>query len=127
MPETVTFDEDLGIVRIVSHGDITVQDLTTSLASALKIHQQKGTTRGFVDATGVTSYPSSFNIHDFGTQAVSSLKTIRVAIAVPPGLFNAPGIFETVVRNRGANLRIFDSTAAALAWLIRDRKKGGAK
>ncbi|CAB1062292.1 hypothetical protein D1BOALGB6SA_9932, partial [Olavius sp. associated proteobacterium Delta 1] len=26
MPETVTFDEDLGIVRIESYGDLTAED-----------------------------------------------------------------------------------------------------
>ena len=119
MPETVILDEDLGIVRIESYGDITAEDLRASLASALRIHQERGLTRGFVNATKVTSYPPTFAIHDFGSQAAKSLRGIKVAIATPPGILNDSGFFETVVRNRGVNLRVFDSPDAALAWLTK--------
>ena len=120
MPETVTLDEDLGIVRIESFGDVTAEDLTASLASALRIHKERGLTRGFVDATKVTSYPSTLSIHDFGSQAAESLRGMKVAIAASHGILNDPRFFETVVRNRGASLRIFDSPDAALAWLTKD-------
>ena len=120
MPETVTFDDDLGIVRIESYSDVTAEDLRASLASALRIHQERGLTRGFVDATKVTSYPSTFSIHDFGSMAASSLRGIKVAIAAPAGIIKDPGFFETVARNRGANLRIFTSPNAALAWLTKE-------
>jgi hypothetical protein len=119
MPETVTLDEDLGIVRIESYGDVTAEDLKATLASALRIHQERGFTRGFVDATKVTSYPSTFSIHDFGLQAVESISRIKVAIAAPTGKLNDPVFFETVLRNRGINIRVFDSPEAALGWLTK--------
>ena len=119
MPETVTLDEDLGIVRVESYGDVTAEDLRATLASALRIHQERGLTRGFVDATKVTSYPSAFFIHDFGLQAAESLMGIKVAIAAPRVQLKDSRFFETVVRNRGANLRLFDSPDAALEWLTK--------
>ncbi|MCP4296394.1 MAG: hypothetical protein GY786_12370 [Proteobacteria bacterium] len=121
MPEKVTLDEDLGIVRIESYGDVTAEDLRATLASALRIHQERGLTRGFVDETKVTSYPSTFSIHDFGLQAAELLRGIKVAIAAHPGIITDPGFFETVARNRGANLRVFDSPDAALAWLTKEQ------
>ena len=124
MPETVTFDEDLKIVRIDSYGDVTIEDLRSTLASALKLHKERGLSRGFIDATKVTSYPSTSSIFDFGSQGVDQLRGLRIAIAAPSGkLLVDPVFFETVTRNRGANVRIFDSTDAALAWLIEEPNK----
>ena len=119
MPETVTIDENLGIVRIESYGDVTAEDFKATLAPALRIHKERGFARGFVDATKVTSYPSTIPIYDFGTHAAESLGGLRIAIATPAGRFDdAPSFFETVARNRGAHVRVFDSEDAALAWLM---------
>ncbi len=123
MPETVTFDEDLKIVRIDSYGDVTVEDLRSTLASALKLHKERGLSRGFIDATKVTSYPSTTSIFDFGSQGVDQLRGLRIAIAAPSGKLVDPVFFETVTRNRGVNVRVFDSTDAALAWLIEEPNK----
>ena len=123
MPETVSVDEDLGIVRIESYGDVTVEDLKGTLASALKTHHERGLSRGFVDATRVTSYPSTASIFDFGSQAADRLGSLRIAIAGPPWMLATPVFFETVTRNRGASIRVFDSTKAALAWLTQEPNK----
>jgi len=120
MPETVSFDEDLGIVRIESYGDVTAEDFRETLALAFRIHKERGLTKGFVDATKVTSYPSTSSIFDFGSHAAESLKGIKVATSAPPGIFDDPVFFETVARNRGTNLRVFSSPDAALAWLTKE-------
>ena len=118
MPEKVTLDEDLGIVRIESYGGVTVDDMKASLASALSIHRERRLTKGLVDATRVTSYPSTLPIYDFGSEAAELLRGFRIAIAAPPGELVDPTFFETVVGNRGGTVRVFDSTDAALAWLM---------
>ena len=123
MPETVTFDEDLRIVRIESYGDVTAEDLRGTLAAALKIHQERGLSRWLVDATKVTYYPSTFPIFDFGLQAAEQLRGIRIAIAAPPGKLVEPNFFETVTRNRGISVKVFDSTDAAPAWLTEEPDK----
>lgn len=120
MPETVTVDEDLGIVRIESYGDVNAEDFRATLELALRFHEERGLTKGFVDATKVTSYPSTSSIFDFGSRAAASLKGIKVAIAAPPGMLDDPVFFETVARNRGAKLMVFDSPDAALAWLTKE-------
>ena len=97
---------------------MTAEDLQATLASALKMHQELGVHRGFVDATNVTSYPSTYPIFDFGSQAAARLRGLKIAIAAPPGNLIDPRFFETVTKNRGANIRAFDSTDAALAWLM---------
>ena len=120
-----TADEDLDIVRIESYGDVTTEDLRATLELALRFHEERGLTRGFVDATKVTSYPSISSIFDFGSQAAASISGIKVAIAAPPGMLDDPVFFETVARNRGAKLRVFDTPDAALAWLTKEPEKGG--
>ena len=123
MPETVTFDENLGIVRIESYGDLTAEDLRATLGSALKMHQEREVSRGFVDATKVTSYPSTLPLFDFGSQAATRLRGLRIAIVTTPGMLDDPVFFENVTRNRGAVVRIFDSPDAALAWLMSEPNK----
>ncbi|CAB1055892.1 hypothetical protein D1BOALGB6SA_626, partial [Olavius sp. associated proteobacterium Delta 1] len=60
---------------------------------------------------------------DFGSQAATRLRGLRIAIATTPGMLDTPVFFETVTRNRGAVVRIFDSPDPALAWLMSEPNK----
>jgi hypothetical protein len=42
---------------------------------------------------------------------------MRYAVAVSPEVARDVGFLETVSRNRGVNMRLFESTDRALAWL----------
>lgn len=117
MPDKVTFDENLQIVRVKSDGVVTAEDQRATLASVLRVHQEQRISGVFVDATRVTSSPPTWDVFVFGLEAAERLGGLRVAIAAPLGIYKATNFFETVARNRMANVRVFDSSNDALAWL----------
>ena len=117
MPEEVTIRKDLEVIQVESCGNITTEDFQKTLDTILRIRQDQGLTKVFVDATKATSYPSTMPIHDFGSQVADLLRGLKVAIVVVPGTRNESMFFETVARNRGGNVSLFDSPSAALAWL----------
>ncbi len=123
MPEEMTIREDLQVIQVKSWGDITTADFKKTLDEILRIRQAQGLTNVFVDARKVTSYPSTISILDFGSEAARALMDIQLAIAVPPGKREDPVFFENVTRNRGANVRVFDTPDAALAWLTKKPNK----
>lgn len=117
MPEEVTIHKDLEIIQIESCGNIATEDFQKTLDTILRIRQDQGLNKVFVDATKATSYPSTMLIYDFGSQVADLLRGLKVAIVVVPVTYNESLFFETVARNRGGNVSLFDSPAAALAWL----------
>ena len=117
MPEDVTVREDLQIIQVVSYGDISFDDLKTSLKAILKFKEKRGLNKVLVDATSAKSYPSTLPVFDFGAQAAESLRGIMVAIVVTPETRDETVFFETVARNRGSNARVFDTLDAAISWL----------
>ena len=119
MPEEVTIREDLQVIQVKSSGDITMEDFSKTLDAILRIREDRGLAKVFVDATEVTSYPTTIHIFKFGSEAAEPLQGISLAIASPPGKRDEPVFFETVTRNRGARVRAFDSPDTALAWLKR--------
>jgi len=117
MPEEVTIGNDLETIQVKSCGDITLEDLKKTLDSILRIKEDRGLTKVFVDTTTVTSYPSTFPVFEFGAQAACSLRGVKIAIVAVSGTRNDVRFFETVVRNRGGDVSLFDSPTAALAWV----------
>ena len=117
MPEEVLIREDLQVIQVNSRGDITTVDFNRTLEDLLRIQQDQGLNKVFVDATRVISYPSTFSIFEFGSEAAKALKDIQFAISVLPGQRSNTEFFETVMRNRGARVSILDSPDDALAWL----------
>ena len=117
MPEEVTVREDLQVIQVTSCDDVTTEDFNNTLNSILKILEDRSLTKVFVDGTAVTSYPPTFPVFDFGSKVAESLRGVRVAIVATRNRLNESSFFETVARNRGGNVKIFDSPDTALAWL----------
>ena len=117
MPEDVTVREDLQVIQVVSHGDITFDDLKTTLKAILRFKENQGLNKVLVDGTSAKSYPSKVPVFEFGKQVAESLRGIMVAIVVTPETRNQSVFFETVARNRVCDIRTFDTLDAAIAWL----------
>ena len=117
MPEKVTVSEDLEIIRIESWGDITAVDLKGSLEAVIKIRQERGLTKVLVDATGDTSLPSTLPVFEFGAELAGGVRGMRFAIVANAKVREDLDFMETVVRNRGGQMKMFESTQDALAWL----------
>ena len=119
MPEEVSVRDDLNIIQIRSHGIVTAADFANTLESILGIREARGISRVLIDATAVESYPATLSIFDFGGQAADSLrgKGIKIAVVVAATKIEETGFFQTVARNRGGNIGVFESSDDALTWL----------
>ena len=118
MPETVVVREDLQIIHVDSYGDVTIEDLESSLDAVLQIRRERGLTKVLVDASKETSLPSLMRIYDFGSNVAANLRGVRIAVAISPHTQEDLSFMETVARNRGALVAVFVSVDAALAWLM---------
>jgi hypothetical protein len=120
MPERVTIRKDLRIIQIDSYGTVTAGDMRRSLEEVAEIHREQGLSRVFVDATQETSLPSTLPLFEFGSALSESLRVLKFAVAVAPTLKDDFAFLEDVTRNRGMQVRMFDSSDAALAWLLEE-------
>ncbi len=120
MPEKVSVNEDLGIIQVDSHGEVTEEDLMGSLKEIVRISSERGIKKVFVDATSEESLPRMIPLHEFGSELASVLRDVQFAVAVAKHLGDDLSFLETVTNNRGMRVAMFDSTDAALAWLRED-------
>jgi hypothetical protein len=125
MPETVSIREDLQIIHVDSYGDITVEDLKTSLNTILRFRKERGLTRVLVDATKETSLPSTLPIFEFGKDFAARVRGMSFALVAGQVTRDRVELLETVAINRGADVEMFDTTDAALAWLTEDPSEEG--
>ena len=85
MPQTAAVREDLQIIQIDGYGEVTPEDLKESLEAALRIHQERGLTKVFVDATRMTSFPSTLPTIEFGSDlAEEPARGLRFAVVSVP-------------------------------------------
>ncbi len=117
MPEEISILEDLRIIQVTSSAEATVEDIKGSFDTALKLNREKGLTRVLVDQTRAESFPSTLPSLEFGENLAKTARVLRVAVVPSPGTRQNMRFLETVARNRGGQMRLFDSPDAALAWL----------
>jgi hypothetical protein len=127
MPEKVTIREDLQVIQIDSWGDVSMEDLKASFEEVLKISQERGLARVLVDATKQTSLPSTMPIFQFASDLAREAPELRFGVVRSPTLKEKTGFFETVVRNRGAQVNFFETAEDALAWLMDESSKPDAE
>ena len=118
MPERVSILEDQEIIKIESYGEVSISDLKQSMEEVIKIHQEKGLTRVFIDASKETALPSTYPVFKFGSELAQVLQKLKFAVVTSPKLKDILRFLENVTRNRGAQVRMFESEDAALEWLM---------
>jgi hypothetical protein len=125
MPETVSVRSDEGIVEVHSYGEVTEQDLRASLESVAAICRDCGLSRVLVDAREETSLPPTLSLFQFGADLLHTgvLRTARFAVLASEVTRKDQRFLETVTRNRGLEIRIFDSEDDAIAWLTATAQK----
>ena len=117
MPEEVSILEDLGIIQVDSYGEVTEADLLASMEEILEIQKARGLTRVFVDASRETSLPRSLPLHQFGSALSKDAMMLKFAVLVNESVREDLHFLETVTKNRGMQVRMFDSRQKAFAWL----------
>ncbi len=114
MPEEVTLDKSLNIIRVRSWGDATIADWNASRDSIIALYRETGINKVVVDVTEQTSAPSTVDIFDFGS---AWLPGVRVAIVTSDATREDQEFLENVAMNRARPMRTFDELDEALDWL----------
>ena len=118
MPEEVSILADLGIIKIDSYGEVTGADMLATMEEVLDVTRERGLTRVFVDASKETSLPSTLPIHQFGALLSKDAMMLRFAVLVNDQVREDLHFLETVTKNRGMQVKMFDSREEAMAWLM---------
>ena len=117
MPETISIDDQKGIILIESRGHLVVDDLAKSKESVLQIVKTKGLKKVMIDATNQKSLPSTMSLHSFASELPKLSIGLRQAIVISEQTPKDMKFIETVSLNRGASIKIFSSRENALSWL----------
>ncbi len=114
MPEELTFDPTTGLMRIRAWGDETILDWTESKQEILRLHEQHGASKLFVDAREMVAAPSVIDILDFGDNWP---RDIRAAILIGKGTPEDVLFLDATATYRHKPMRVFYDETEALSWL----------
>lgn len=114
MPEELTFDQNTGLIRIRAWGDETILDWTTSKREILRLHDELGASKLFVDARELIGAPSLLDILEFGD---TWPENVRAAVLVGKGTPEDVLFLDATATHRHKPIRIFYDENEALVWL----------
>lgn len=127
MPEKVTVRDDLKVIYVESFGDVSIEDLKVSLQEVIKLRRVTGYNRVLVNASEETSLPSPFAVFQFASQLAESMRTLKIGVIRSKKLQEELRFLETVSRNRGAEIELFDTEESTVAWLNNGSGPNGGK
>ena len=114
-PTVVT--EGPGFVRITVSGPSTGARLRRLLERVVAESESRGMARVLVDGREVPPPIPTTDKYDIGVATARALDS-RTKLAVLGRPVIIDHFFETVARNRGANVGVFTDEKAALEWLV---------
>lgn len=116
MPDKVRLNEELDIIEVHSYGEVTGDDISSSIRQIREIQQASGVSRLLVDTTQQESLPSVFEILEIFSRYPREIKT---ALLVDRSQQTAHDVefVETVGVNRGKKIQLHYDRAKALRWL----------
>jgi hypothetical protein len=107
--------EEGDILRLILKGPATLRELLRAVATVVAEIKSRRIWQVLCDATSITSL-GAFERFEVGVElARVADKRMKLAVVARADLIDY--IFENVARNRGASVRVFADTAAALRWL----------
>jgi hypothetical protein len=113
---------DLNIIETTMEGIFSAIELQTIIKSVLDLLALHGLKHVLVDCTKVAHNNSVFNIYELPV-FYESLKVdhnIKQAVILPKDKEARKNIkfYETVTRNRGFNVLVFDDQQSSIQWLL---------
>ena len=116
MPETVTLNEDLGIIEVRSCGVVSARDIASSIDRVKQISNKTGIDRVLVDASDQQAMPNTVDVFYLAAEFTQRM-WIAVVGSEEQASYRDLVFGETVAKNRGVIIRVFFSKTAALQWL----------
>ena len=119
MPREFLVDRKKRCLFIRVFGSVTNDESKKALQRVRQLCQKNNLHRVLIDHRAVEALPETQELFDLAQQFVESLgRMIRFAVIQASGQVLADeGFFETVVLNRGGQLRLFTERSEAEAWL----------
>jgi hypothetical protein len=119
MPEKVSVDKTLNIIVVHSFGSVAIEHMAESVQTVQQLHRETGINKVLVDASELSAMPSTSEMFELAKGFPRVLK-IAVLISKLKLLHEALHFAETVAKNRGANIHLFQSKIEAVEWLQDD-------
>jgi hypothetical protein len=118
-----------GIVRVRHTGSLTITEVTNSRQEAGRVLQERGVRKVLVDLREGRLAQTTVDMFDFGTSYGQvfpfGTKIAVVVISGRTGSADDAVFAETVARNAGARLRMFEDMEEAESWLTAGGNPGG--
>lgn len=121
MSSLVRLNETEQRVEVIHDGALTLEELTDARARAADMMVKASVSRLLVDGRGADlASLSILDTYEFNTthqSVLPFLSRLRIAVIVSRAQAEKVLFAETVARNQGINLRVFDDAAEAGQWL----------
>jgi hypothetical protein len=102
-----------------SGSDESPADVEEYTSALLKICLENGIKRALCDETAVTTSLNTLDTYDIGMFLSKTIPTwLKIAIVFDPDTSFDLRFFESLVVNRGQQIKIFTDTDSAMTWLI---------
>ena len=124
MSQRLTFDESLGILRLTIHANYTREDMIASTLAVKEYQSQVGRIRLLVDARKAIPELPLADIFDFPEEIYFDQKMDRrnlLALLPPdsPKGRKQAEFYVDACENRGRLVKLFESSEAAIEWLLK--------
>ena len=117
MPDQIRINKKLKIIEVHSYGEISKDDITNTISTALSIFNDQGIFRTIADVTQVEKLPPLPEIYKLFSTLPKDL-IISFLIKEDQTMLKDISFIETVALNHGARIRLFFSQDRALSWLL---------
>ena len=114
MPETVTYLDNIDVIKVESSGETTINDWENSMAQVTKIREETKCSQVLVDARQQNKSPDTMELYEFGSSLPSEY---QFAVIISDNTLNDHYFLESVARNRGKTVQLFKTFKEALGWL----------
>jgi hypothetical protein len=115
--------EQDGYLFVTAVGERTRATISRLVEDVMEFNTQRPYTRILVDIRGLAGFLGPFEIMDVVNEEFPRIQPLRIKkIAIVDRQIPSSGnaFIETVARNRGFNLRVFDSPQDARNWLTKN-------
>jgi hypothetical protein len=116
LPEKVTVDKNLNIIIVRSFGSVAFEHMAESIRSVQRIYRETGINKMLVDAGDLSAMPSTSEMFELAKEFPRTIK-IAVLISRVETVHEVMHFSETAAKNRGADIRLFESKPDAIEWL----------
>jgi hypothetical protein len=119
MPRQFLVNQKKGCLFIRVYGSVSRNTVENAFQRVKQLCQENNLHRVLIDHSAVEALPNTPELFYLAQQFVESMgRTIRFAVIQASGhILEDQSFFETVIHNRGGQIRLFTDKAEAEAWL----------